>query len=219
MSMPSILSEPTGEWGDISRVEAWAGEIRVNLIRLLAIAVFYSRHLVQVYYAGPDDPVRGAYHMQVTWLAILWAGIGLVLHIWLTRRYFPPTLKFATVLIDAGMITMLCMLAGGPKSLLILLFFLVIAMAPLRLSLPVVYLATACAIGGYLVVLANYAWYQIGFKTYYSTEGAAFRIPRSNEAIIVLALLTAGFIAGQSVRQARRIAARYPVVVDEKLQG
>jgi hypothetical protein len=38
-----------GPWADARRVEAWAGEVRVNLIRLVAVGVFYGQHLVNVY--------------------------------------------------------------------------------------------------------------------------------------------------------------------------
>jgi hypothetical protein len=198
------------EWNDTERLESWAGETRLNLIRVLAIAAFYGRHLVEMLSSPADSPLRGAYHAKVTCLCLLWATAAIVLHIWLTRRRTHPALKYAVTGYDAAMITILCALAGGPKSPLVLLYFPLIAAAPLRLSLRLVYFASSCAIGGYLVVLAHYAWYVIGFRKYYSTP--ELRIPRGQEAIVVLALLVTGVLAGQIVRQVRRIAARYPVV-------
>ena len=114
-----------------------------------------------------------------------------------------------SVLLDVLMVTALCAVAGGPRSVLVMLYFLVIATAPLRLSLPIVYAATAGAIGGYLLVVGHYAWFVVGFDRYYATP--ALRIGRGEQTVIVLSLLTAGVLAGQVVRQARRLIER-PVV-------
>jgi hypothetical protein len=208
MSQPETL-----EWEDTQRLESWAGETRMNLIRLLAIAAFYGRHVVEAMTAPIGSPVRGAYHIQVTCLCVLWAGLAVVLHTKLRQRWMPAELKYFTVGFDAVMITLLCILAGGPRTPLVLLYFPLIASAPLRLSLRLVYVTTGCAILGYLIILAHYAWYEIGFKKYYSTP--ELRIPRSQEAIVVLALAVTGVMAGQVVRQMRRIAARYPVIAVE----
>ena len=200
-------------WEDTQRLESWAGETRLNLIRLVAIAVFYGRHLVEAMAATVGSPVRGTYHIQVTVLCLLWAGVAIGMYERLRRRRLTPGLKFFSTGLDAAMITVLCVLAGGPKTPLVLLLFPVIASAPLRLSLSLVYFATGCAIGGYLIVLAHYAWYVVGFHKYYATP--ELRIPRSQEAIIVLALAASGVMAGQVVRQMKRIAGRYPVTVRE----
>ncbi len=196
-------------WLDTQRLEAWAGEIRVNLIRILALVLFYGRHLVEYFIAPGDAAVRRAYHERITWLCLIWAGAAAALHMRLIRRQVPRELKYLSTLLDTGMITLLCALNGGPKSPLILLYVLVIAASPLRLSLRHAYVSTACAIGGYLVLLAHYAWYVVGFQKYYATP--ELRIPRRDEAIIVLTLFVAGLFAAQAVRQARRIAQRYPV--------
>jgi hypothetical protein len=198
------------EWEDTQRLESWAGETRLNLIRLLAIAVLYGRHLVEAMTAPAGSPVRGEYHIQVTCVCVLWAGLAIVLFGKLRQRWMPPGLKYLTTGYDAAMITLICVLAGGPKTPLVLLYFPLIASAPLRVSLRLVYVATGCAILGYLIVLAHYAWYEIGFKKYYATP--ELRIPRSQEAIVVLALAVSGVMAGQVVRQMRRIAGRYPVI-------
>ena len=192
------------KWDDIQRVEGWAGEVRLNMVRLIAIAVLYGRHLLEVAFGPADSPARGIYHIRATFICAMWAGCAIVLHFWLARRRFAPWLKFATTCFDAAMLTLLCISAGDPRSPLVLLYFPLIMAAPLRLSLRLVYTATAATILGYLCVLGVYAWYLIGFHRYYSSP--ELRIPRSQEAIVVLAMLTVGFLAGQCVRQSRRIA-------------
>jgi hypothetical protein len=206
---------PTSErWDQVRRVEEWAGEIRVNLIRLAGIVLFYGRHLVEYLLAAPDAPVRGVYHLRVTWLAGAWAAAVVLVRYQLARRVVPAWLKYATTAWDLFLVTLLCTLAGGPRSPLVLLLFLVVAMAPLRLCLRLVYATTAGAILAYLAILAIYAWGKVGYEKYYTT--LELRIPRSEEAIHVLALLVAGLLAGQAVRQARRIAGGYPVSVADK---
>jgi hypothetical protein len=203
---------PNTAWDDARRPESWAGEVRVNLLRLLGITLFYARHLIEWLLAPADAPVRGSYHVSVTAIAIAWAGAAVVLHLWLRQRRYPEWLKYATTLLDAFMMTLLCAVAGGPLSPLVLLYFALIATAPLRLSVWLVYVATAAAVGGYLVLLGHYAWYQIGFHKYYSTP--ELRVPRRQEAIVLLAMLVCGLLAGQTVRQMKRLVLRYVVSVD-----
>ena len=196
-------------WDDVRRLEEWAGEVRVNLVRLAGIVLFYGRHLVEYLLAPADADVRGPYHLRVTWLAAAWAAAVLLTRAQLARRVVPPWLKYATTAWDLFLVTLLSMTAGGPRAPLVLLLFLVIAMSPLRLSLRLVYATTAGAILSYLCLLAYYAWFKVGYAKYYSTP--ELRIPRGEEAIYVLALLVAGLLAGQAVRQVRRVAAGYPV--------
>jgi hypothetical protein len=186
-----------------TNAEAWAGELRVNLIRLVAIALFYGRHLIEWAMAAKNAPVRGQYHLTVTLAVIVWSFEAAVLHAWLLRRRYDPWLKYFAVVWDLMMITFLCVVAGGPRTPLLLLYFALIASAPLRMSIGLVYAATASAMLGYLFVLGHYAWYQIGFHRYYASP--ELRIPRNQEAITLLAMLVCGLFAGQVVRQMRRL--------------
>ena len=201
----------TDSWDDVRRLEEWAGEARVNLIRLAGVVLFFGRHLAEYLLASPGEYARGPYHLRVTWIAAALAASVLLVRQALARRVVPSWLKYATTAWDLFLVTLLCMIAGGPRSPLVLLLFLVVAMAPLRLSLRLVYATTAGAMLSYLCLLAFYAWFKIGREKYYATP--ELRIPRSEEAIWLIALLVAGLLAGQVVRQARRIAAGYPVTV------
>jgi hypothetical protein len=173
------------------------------VIRIVALVVFYARHLIELMLSPPGAPVRGAYHLRVTVVVIAWAAMAAVVHVLLRRRQYPPAMKYITTVADVLMVTVLCAIAGGPTTPLVLLYFAVIAAAPLRLSLRLVYVTTAAAIIGYLVLLAYYAWYLIGYTRYYATP--ELRIPRGHEAIVILCMLISGFLAGQVVRQARRM--------------
>jgi hypothetical protein len=185
--------------------------VRVNLVRLVAIVLFYGRHLVEIFLVPPSTPAAVEYHTRVTWLVGLWAAMVIYMHWRLSGRRVPPHLKYVAVAWDAVVITLLCAIAGGPRTPLVLLYFPLVATAPLRLSLRLVYVATAAAMLGYLCVLGHYAWYVVGFRKYYATP--ELRIPRAHEAIMLLSLLVCGLLAGQMVRQARRLATGYPVSV------
>jgi hypothetical protein len=128
-----------------------------------------------------------------------------------------PWLKFAATAADIVLITAVLTLSGRPRSPLLVLYFLVIGAAALRLSLELVYAATAGSILAYLFLLGHHAFYTVGYDRYYGSP--ELRIPRTQEVIFVLGLLAAGVLAGQVVRQARRLTGGYPAVADEAKEG
>jgi hypothetical protein len=198
-------------WADTSRVEAWAGELRVNLVRMIALVIFYARHLIEYWLGGSGSPFRGVYHARVTWIVIAWAVMAIIMHLRLSRRHYHDWTKYLAVGWDCVMVVALCAIAGGPKTSLVLLLFPIVASAALRLSLKLVYFATACAMSAYLILLGMYVWYVVGFHKYYATP--ELRIPRRDEAIVLLSLLVTGLFAGQTVRQMKRLAQRAEVAI------
>jgi hypothetical protein len=203
-------------WADAQRLEGWAGEIRVNMIRAAALVVFYGHHLVNVYLLRDDPSLRGQFHAVVTGVVLVWAFIILALHLCLTRRYVPPALKFVSTGADLILITAMLMLTGeGPRSPLVLLYFLVIASAPLRLSLPLVYMATLGAMAASVALVGFQYFILIGPSSYYDDAHIHDRVARPAQIIFLLALGAAGLLAGQMVRQARRLVEGYSVAVEE----
>jgi hypothetical protein len=199
---------------DLRRVEAWAGEARVNLIRLVAIVAFYGHHLLNVFVFSGDQALRGRFHAVVTLVVVAWGATVGILYYFLSRRKVPPLCMYVSTIWDAALITALLALTGdGPRSPLVVLFLLVIAAAPLRFSLPLVWVATAASLAGYLFLLAYYVFVLVGYDAYYATAGQA--IPRSHQIIFVLLLLTAGLLAGQLVRQVRRLVDGQAVAFEE----
>jgi hypothetical protein len=187
-----------------SRVESLAGEARANLVRLAAVFAFYLRHLIAMAMSdGATAEAASRYHVGATIVAGAWFAVVVAIHVCLSRRYLPAWLKFATVAFDLLMVALLGMLRGDPRTPVVLLFFAVIVSAAVRLSLPLVWFATIGSVIGYLAIVAHYAWRIIGFERYYATP--ELRIPRGDEAMVILALLVTGVFAGQVVRQARRL--------------
>src|SRR5687767_1693231 len=71
-------------WLAVRRVEEWAGEVRVNRIRIIAIVVFYARHLIDMYmrhdagFGGLTHAAR-RYHAQATAVVIAWSVFAIIL--------------------------------------------------------------------------------------------------------------------------------------------
>ncbi len=203
-------------WADARRLEAWAGEARVNLIRAAALVVFYGHHVLDVYvYGGDRSPQIMAYHAEVTAIALAWTVAIFLIHGCLTRRFVPPALKYAATFWDITMISALLIASpDGPRSPLLYLYFVVLASSSLRLSLPLVYAATFGIMAAALIVMGYYVFYKVGREAYYAPD-STYRIARSSEIIFLLSVGAAGLFAGQVVRQARRLVGGYPVRVEE----
>jgi hypothetical protein len=193
-------------WEDARRVEGWAGEVRVNLIRLAALLVFYGYHLVNVYF-HEEEGAGGSYHAAVTALVLAWAAEVAALHLALARRWVPPGLKYAATAADLVLVTLVLLAGGDPRTTLAALYFLVIAAAALRLSLPLVYAATLGAMAAYTLFL--------GYVRFWLDLPEGQRLPRAQQVIFLLALGAGGILAGQMVRQARRLVAGHGVRVVE----
>ncbi len=205
---------PNVRWEDGQRLESWAGELRVNLLRCLALIVFYVYHLVNVYVLR-DATITPRYHFLVSLAFFLWSLFAVALYHTLVQRYVPVWLKFFAVSMDLAFITILCILhPAGPRSPLMLLYFLVIASAPLRLSLGLVYVATLGAVAGAAIVLGQWVFIAQGTEAYFSDQNGV-RISVQSEILFVLSLLTSGLFAGQLVRQTHRLVSGYAVEVHE----
>jgi hypothetical protein len=201
-------------WADARRLEAWAGETRVNLIRAVALAAFYGHHLLNVYVFKDDPAAGGAFHLAVTAIVIAWTAAVGILYACLSRRRVPPALKFVATAWDLVLVTALVVVSPeGPRSPLVLLYFVVVASAPLRLSLPLVQVATFGAWAAALVALGHHVYFRVGSEAYFA-PGSTHRISRTAEVIFLMSLGAVGLLGGQMVRQARRLVQGYPVRVE-----
>ena len=183
-----------------TRIEAWAGEVRVNLIRLAALAMFYSYHVLNAFVINDVLALRGRFHQTVSLVVFVWAAGAVLLHVVLARRLMRPSLPLTIVAWDIVMVTALLCVCENPRSMVVTAYFLIIASASLRFSLPPVYLSVVGSLMGYLVFL--------GHTRYVLQVAEELRVPQTNQIVFGIALLVAGLLAGQSVRQVRRIAAR-----------
>jgi hypothetical protein len=206
-------------WDDARRPEAWAGEVRVNLIRVAALVAFYGHHLLNAFVFSNDPELRGRYNAAVSSVVLAWGVAAFVIHVCLSRRWVPAAMKYAVTFWDLVMLTALLVAGGeGPRTPLIFIYFVIVAAAPLRLSLTLVTATTFGAMVFAAIALGHYVFFKVGTAAYYA-EGSTYRIPRAHEVMFLLAIGAAGLLAGQSVRQARRLVAGYPVTVVEPAEA
>jgi hypothetical protein len=205
-------------WEDARRLEGWAGEARVNLLRAASVIAFYGQHLLNLY-AFHDDlgfaevAPRAAYHVAVTAVTAGWALAVLGVYVCLSRRWVPPGLKYAATFWDLALVTaLLCLSPDGPRSALIFLYFAVLAASPLRLSLRLVQVTTFATWAAALLMMGHYVFVRVGAARYYE-PGSPYRVARGSEVIFLLATGVCGLFAGQVVRQARRLVEGHPVTV------
>jgi hypothetical protein len=192
-------------WYIVGRWQEYEGEARANLLRLAAIAAFYAIELINDY--GVDlgfiqiPKVRdAAFHQVVTAIAAAWLLLGVGVHLWLRMRLMPEALKYVSTGLDVVLLTLLLMVADGPRSPLIVGFFLIPAMATLRFRLRLVWFATIAAMLGY-VWLLGWAWWIEGTRD--------VRVPRYHELIVLTALAMGGIIQGQVIRRVKALAAEH----------
>lgn len=194
------------QWFIALRWQQYEGEERANLLRLLGIAAFYSVELANYHglrlgplelpqVAGVDRP----YHLAVTAIAVLATLVAVAVHLCLRQQFFPAALKYFSTAADLGLLTAVLTISDGPRSPLLVGYFLVIALAALRFDLALVWFATLGAVAGYL-------WLS-GYAKWYGTP--ELRVPRYYQAIFLLALALAGVVLGQLIRRVRALAEDY----------
>jgi hypothetical protein len=201
----------TRQWFIVGRWQEFEGEGRANLLRIVGIGAFYVVELVN--YHGLSlgllelPKVAGiskSFHQAVTALAVAWALVALAVLLLLQRRIFPGLLKYVTTGCDVLFLTGILVVADGPRSPLVIGYFLLLALSTLRFSLPLVRVTTAGTIAGYLVLLGYARWFTV----------RDIRVPRYHQLIFVLALALTGIVLGQVIRRVRAMAKEYAARVE-----
>ena len=117
----------------------------------------------------------------------------------LTQHVFPASLKFLSTAADLVLLTVILVLADGPKRPLVVAYFLLVVVAMLRFSLPLVWFTTVGSILCYMFLL--------GYAKWFTTR--AIHVEQYQQAIFLVALVLTGIILGQVVRRVRKMASEY----------
>jgi hypothetical protein len=190
-------------WYIVGRWREYEGEARANMLRAVGIVAFYLVELANYRgfrLGGLEMPkvVDRPFHLAVTSVAVAWTMLGLGVQLCLSRRVFPAALKFISTGGDLLLMTCVLAVSNGPRSPLIVGYFLILALAALRFSLPLIWFATAGGMFGYLALLAHAKWFV-----------PEHRVPRYHEVMFLLALGLTGITLGQVLRRVRRMAEDY----------
>lgn len=206
MTTDTQLGTPTRErqWFIVSRWQEYEGEARANLLRIICVGAFYIVELINHgVRLGPlelPQVVDDRFHASMTGLAVAWTMVGLVTLVCLRTHVFPAALKYATTGCDLVLLTAVLMIADGPRSPLVIGYFLIVALAALRLSLGLVWATTLGAMAGFLFLL--------GYVKYFAPaeRAATMSVPRYYQMIVLLGIALAGVILGQLIRRVRTMA-------------
>lgn len=193
------------QWLIIGRWQQYAGEARANLLRIAGIGSFYVIELINYHglHLGPLElpaTVDLAFHQKMTALAVAWTMMALATLVCLRLRIFPDWLKYATTLGDVALLTTILMVADGPRSPLVVGYFLIIVLATLRFQLRLIWCATVASMIGY-------AW----MASFTGVAGVAAEardvsVPGYYQLIMLLALALTGIVLGQVIRRVRAMA-------------
>ncbi len=198
------------QWYIVGRWQEYEGEGRTNLLRIVSIGVFYLVELANYHWLslGSGNPDFTAYHQKVTALAVAWTMVSLAVLLCLRLRVFPAVLKYVSTGCDLLLLTALASVdhgnsspaPDGPHSPLVLVYYLVLALAAVRFSLGLVWFATLGSMAGYLALvgLKDQQW----FDQHHT-------VPPVTQLITVLSLALTGIVLGQVVRRVRSLAEEY----------
>jgi hypothetical protein len=194
------------QWFIVGRWQEYAGEARANLLRIAAIGAFYVIELVN--YHGLDlgplqmpSMVDQQFHQVVTALAIAWTMVALGTQLCLKVQVFPSGLKYVTTGCDVVLLTTILTVADGPRSPLVVGYFLIIVLSTLRFQLRLVWCATLGSLAGYLFLN--------GYARWFAAADRQLSVPRYQQLIILLALALTGIILGQVIRRVRALAEEF----------
>jgi hypothetical protein len=202
---PPVPEAQDRPWYIVGRWQEYQGEARANLLRLAAIIAFYAIELINYY--GVDlgfiqlpKVSERAFHQTVTAVAAGWLMLGVGVHLCLLLRILPEALKYISTGLDVVFLTLLLMVADGPKSPLVVGYFLIPALSTLRFQLRLVWFATIAAMLGYVWLLGWAIWIE---------RVRSLRVPRYHELVFLTALALTGIIQGQVIRRVKALAAEY----------
>ena len=114
------------------------------------------------------------------------------------NRIFPPVLKYLSTGADLFLLTSVLTLADGPRSPVLLIYFLLIALAGTRLSQRLVLFATGGAVLGYVALLGQVLRYR-----------PSLAVPIHWSITTISALVLCGVVVWNIVGSARRAAEAY----------
>jgi hypothetical protein len=201
-------------WHVARRLQEIRGEARANALRAVGVALFYGVELaaakgvrlgaLELTYQRTDTTQQA-----ITAVCGAWALMALAVLAALRQRFVPRWLKFATTVGDVLFLTAVLTVSAGPRSPMTAGYFLLVGMAALRMSLPLVRTATAASTLGYLWLLGFAKWH----------AQVDLTIPRYHQVVFVLALVFLGVTLGQVVRRARAVAEDYARHREDDRQG
>lgn len=172
----------------LKRRESWAGDWKANRIRLAAVSIFTANELVNYHVLHVVD-LR--FHIGSLLIVALWVVATALFTILLREHIWPRAVSYVIVSTDLLLLTWLLFLADGPRSPLVVLYFLIIALSGVRVDPAVCLFTGAAATLGYGAVLE-----------FTKLQKPELLVPPTHAVIVALSLLLMGVIMAHLVGRA-----------------
>jgi len=188
------------QWYIVGRWQEYEGEGQANLLRVIAIGVFYLIQLGHFHVLSAPSERDVTFHEAATALAATGSLASLAILLCLRRRIFPAGLKFISTGCDILLVTALAALGNGPQSPLVLVYFLIIVLAGLRFNLRLIWCTAGGCMLGYVFLLG------MRDSTWFDSDHF---VPPVEQIMTLTSLALTGVFVGQVVRRTRTLAEGY----------
>ncbi|MEZ4233001.1 MAG: hypothetical protein R3B89_27725 [Polyangiaceae bacterium] len=184
-------------WQIAKRKQEFRGESFANVVRVVGVLAFYVIEIVNHHGStllGMPAVVGRDLHAMVTALVGSWVGAALLTVATMRLRYFPIWLKYVTTGVDLALMTAVLAVLDGPRSPMLVGFFLVLALSATRFSQRLV----ACTGVGALACYGVLLWHTMALRP-------ALGVPRYHQLIFGLALAILAAVLVVMINAAQRI--------------
>ncbi len=184
------------KWQIVQRLLEYEGELRAGAIRTCVVLVLYSVQLLHFFVFSERTAAEQTFHRQVSYLTAIWLVVSLIALVSIARFSLPGWLKYLTTCLDLVLLTVASHLGNGPTSPVVLGYWIVLAIASLRGSLPLVWFSTVSSMACYLLLVGSRdsAWFDADHST-----------PPVNQLVTLVALAATGITLGQLLRMHRLV--------------
>jgi hypothetical protein len=198
------------QWFIVGRWQEFDGEWRANLVRTACVAAFYAVELLGYYglnfgWLQVEQSFTKEFHLTISALAAAWIIVAFGTFYCLRMHIFPAALKYVTTACDIVLLTAMLVAASGPRSPLVVGYFVILAVAGLRLQLRLIWCATLGSMAGYLFLLGFAKWHD----TWLNLPHRDLTVPRYAQLVTLLALAMTGIALGQTIRRVKAMAEDY----------
>ena len=176
--------------------EEKSGERKINLIRLVAIAVFFLNELFNFHVLGV---VEHRLHMRAVWLLLAWEVYAAAAWYLVNRRgVYARWMKYVSAGADALFLTLILVLVEGNNGPLVPMYYVLIIESALRYSRRAIFASAGFSAAGYAAV-------------WYFSFGNPRLVPISAYVAVLQMLIMAlvGAFAGYVVRKMRGLVLKF----------
>ena len=176
--------------------EEKTGEEKVNIIRLIAITVFFLNQIFNYHLTGI---VQSNLHFRALWIIACWEIFAVAAWYWINRRNsYTRWMKYASTGIDAFFLTFVIIALEAHSGSLISLYYILIVNSALRYSQRAILVATGFSAACYAMV-----WY------FSFSNPNIIPVPFYAAVIYVNAMIVTGLVVGYVVKGMRKLVLEF----------